>query len=62
METICMHCRRLRTPRGRWVVVPEARIEELREGGRFVYGACFACTRTLFGTNPERLVETAAAR
>lgn len=62
MKTVCMHCRRLRTPRGRWVVVPEGRVQELCEEGQLVYGVCFACTRSLFGTNPERLVETRAER
>jgi hypothetical protein len=62
MENVCMHCRRLRTPRGRWVVVPEEHIQGLRDGGQLAYGACFACTRTLFGMNPDRLVEMRAER
>lgn len=62
MEIVCMHCRKLRTPRGRWVKVPEERIEELRNAGQLTYGACFACTRELFGLNPERRTETQAER
>lgn len=48
-----MHCRRVQTPRGRWVSVPEERIAELDAAGRLSYGCCFACTRELFGLNPE---------
>lgn len=62
MKIVCMHCRRLRTVRGRWVAVPEEHIEGLRDAGQFTYGACFACTRALFGLNPERLTETRVER
>ena len=47
MEVVCMHCRKLRTPRGRWVPVPEDRIVELRNRGALTYGSCFACTREI---------------
>ena len=53
METVCMHCRRLRNARGRWVTVAEAHIAELRDAGQLAYGACFACTRALFAPDPE---------
>jgi hypothetical protein len=62
MELVCMHCRKLQTPRGRWIKVPEARIEELRNEGQLTYGCCFACTRELFGLNPERRPETTVER
>ena len=62
METVCMHCRRQRTPRGRWVKVPEEKIAELRNEGELTYGCCFACTRELFGLNPERVMETRLER
>lgn len=52
-----MHCRRVRTPRGRWVAVPEERIAELAAEGQLTYGSCFACTRELFGPNPEQRQE-----
>jgi hypothetical protein len=57
MENVCMHCRRVRTPRGRWVTVPEERIAELAAAGQLTYGCCFACTRELFGLNPEQRPE-----
>lgn len=62
MEIICMHCRRLRSPSGRWMAVAEAKIEELRNRGRLAYGCCFACTREHFGPNPERRTETTLER
>lgn len=62
MEIVCMHCRRVRTPRGRWVTVPEERITELRNAGQLTYGCCFACTRELFGLNPEQRTETGLER
>lgn len=57
METFCMHCRKLRSPRGRWVAVPEEKIAELRNAGRLTFGCCFACTREHFGPDPERRAE-----
>jgi hypothetical protein len=53
METVCMHCRRMRTPRGRWVSVPDEKIEALREAGQIAYSCCFACARDA-GPRPER--------
>jgi hypothetical protein len=57
MEIVCMHCRKIRTPRGRWVAVPEEKIAELRNAGRLAYGCCFACTREHFGPNPDERPE-----
>jgi hypothetical protein len=57
METICMHCRKLRSPRGRWVAFPEEKIEALRSAGKLTLGCCFACTREHFGLNPDRRPE-----
>jgi hypothetical protein len=62
MEIVCMHCRKQQTPRGRWLKVSEARIEELRNAGQLTYGCCFACTREIFGLNPERLTATRVER
>jgi hypothetical protein len=57
METVCMHCRRLLTPRGRWVAVADERMDELRRDGKMAYGCCFACMRERFAPNPERRPE-----
>lgn len=53
-----MHCQRVRTPRGRWVRMPEVRMEELRSTGQLTLGCCFSCTRELFGLNPDQRNET----
>lgn len=58
MEVVCMHCRKVRSPRGRWVRLPEARLEELRGAGKVTLGCCFTCTRELFGLNPDQRSET----
>ncbi|HEX6037513.1 hypothetical protein [Longimicrobium sp.] len=62
MEVVCMHCRKLRTPRGRWAQVPEERILELRNRGALTYGSCFSCTRELFGLKPDQRTETQVDR
>lgn len=62
METVCMHCRKLRTPRGRWIRVPDKTVDELRDTSRLSYGCCFACTRELFGVSPEQRTETRLER
>lgn len=62
MEVVCMHCRKLRTPRGRWVAVPEERVLEMRNRGSLTYGSCFACTRELFAPRPDQRTEAQVGR
>lgn len=57
-----MNCRRVRTARGTWATVPEARLAELAAAGEMTYGCCFSCTRELFGPDPERRPESGAHR
>ena len=57
METVCMHCNRLRTPRGRWITVPDEKLRELREAGKLAYDCCFACARNISPSPEARTAE-----